>query len=247
MIELLARNLAQLYRPIAELRAFRNLDLGRVALRVVASGSRDRTRRGEDARPRNIALIDRHLQAYIAVSGAFGLKIAHRGEALLKRTTRRNRGSSRTIGNRELENLDVIAAFIGIFALQEQMGVRLDQSRKHGRVRKINRGGIRRNTHRGGIAHALDAIAANHDHLIGMGLITRAIDQSTRTNHRHLLGGTRVLRKYRNGQKTREQEHTRLLDGEHGNTSGRMRRNNKGSGRRARGVYEVVRVTPDRD
>src|SRR5215469_17934282 len=127
MIELLARNLAQFYRPIAELRAFGNCNLWRVALRVVTSGRRDRTRGGEDARPGNIALIDRHLQSYIAVSGAFGLKIAHCGEALLKRPTRRNCGSRRTIGDRELENLDVTAAFIGIFALQEQMGVRLDQ------------------------------------------------------------------------------------------------------------------------
>src|SRR5215472_2446839 len=114
MIELLARNLAQLYRPIAELRPFGNHDLGRVALGVVTSGGRDCPRRSKDAWPRNVALIDRHLQASVAVSSTFGLEIAHGGEALLKSPTRRNRRPGRAIGNRKLEDLDVIAAFIGI-------------------------------------------------------------------------------------------------------------------------------------
>src|SRR3954464_3318545 len=56
VIELLARRLARLNRAVNELRAFRDRDLRRVSLEVVAAGGGDRARRGEDARAGNASL-----------------------------------------------------------------------------------------------------------------------------------------------------------------------------------------------
>src|SRR5439155_18610649 len=110
VIQLLARRLARLDGAIDQLRPLRHLELGRIPFQHVATARRDRARRYEHARARNVALVDRLLDADVAISRALGFDIANRREALFQRTPRGHDRARHAVGRRELQQLHIVAA-----------------------------------------------------------------------------------------------------------------------------------------
>src|ERR1700756_4446983 len=123
VIELLARRLAGLDRTVDQLRPLRYCDLRRVALEVIAAGGGNGPRHDEHARPGNVALVDRLLDADVPVARALGLNVADRGEPLLERAPRGDDRPRYPVGGRELEQLHVVTAGRGFLSLQEDMSV----------------------------------------------------------------------------------------------------------------------------
>src|SRR5678815_1395220 len=87
MVELFARRLPRLHRPVDDLRTLGHVEFGSVALEVVAAGGRDGAGCHKQARPRDVAAFDRLLDSHIAVAGAFCLDIAQRGKTCLLYTS----------------------------------------------------------------------------------------------------------------------------------------------------------------
>ena len=129
VLQLLARRLPRLHRSVDELRSLRDRHLRRVSLEVVAAGRRDGPRSRRTSAAPGCALLDRPLDAHVAVAGALGLDVTDGREALLERAARRHRRARSTVGEGILEQLHVVPARGGLLALQEDVGVRVDHSR----------------------------------------------------------------------------------------------------------------------
>ena len=84
VLQLLTRDLAQLHRPIAKLRALGHHDIGIVAFQRISAGDRDGARNHQQARAGDKTGVDRLLDADVAVTGALGFQVAQRGESLLQ-------------------------------------------------------------------------------------------------------------------------------------------------------------------
>ena len=138
VVQLFARRLARLHRTVDDLNALRHLDLRRIAFQGIAASRRNAARGGKDPRPRNVALVHGHLDSDIAIAGTLGLHVADGGEALLQSASRRNRRARRTIRQRKLQQLNVVAAQCRVFSLEKDVGVRLDQAGQHGRIRQVD-------------------------------------------------------------------------------------------------------------
>src|SRR5438309_1130912 len=78
-----ARCIPRFNRTINELRAFWNGNVRVITFERITAGRRYRASDTEDARPGNDAFIHGALDAHVAVSRAFSLKIADGGKALL--------------------------------------------------------------------------------------------------------------------------------------------------------------------
>jgi hypothetical protein len=130
VIELFTGGLARLYRPIDNLRAFRHLNLGRVPFQRISAGGRDGSRHHQQSRPGNVSSLNCLLNADVAVTRTFGFHIPQRGEALLECPPRRDCSSRRAHGQWRSQNVGVISALCGIFSLQKDVSVRVDQAGK---------------------------------------------------------------------------------------------------------------------
>ena len=182
VIELFARRLARLDRAIDDLRAFGHVEFRRIAFEVVAAGGGDGAGDDEQPRPGNVSAFDRLLDSDVAVARAFGLQIAQRGETLLQRAPRRNRGPRRAKGQRIFQDVGVVASLRRVFSLQENVGMGIDQAGQYGGVREIDGGGAGGNFGAGSVRDAFNAVAANHDDLIAARLVGLAIDEHARAN-----------------------------------------------------------------
>src|SRR6185312_1507 len=109
VVELLARSLARLDWTINELSAFGNGDLGRVALKRISTGRRNRACGNEHSRAGNVAGVDRLFDSHIAVAGTLSLQVAQRGKALFERTSSRYRRARYTERGWILEQLHVVS------------------------------------------------------------------------------------------------------------------------------------------
>src|SRR5208283_4024514 len=89
VIELLPRRLPRLNRAVDNLRAFGHVELWSIALERITARGRNGAGRDKQSWPRNIALIDGLLDAYITIARAFGFDIPQRREPLIQRSTRR--------------------------------------------------------------------------------------------------------------------------------------------------------------
>ena len=189
--QLLAGGLARLDGTVDELGAARHADLGRVAFEVVAAGRRDRQRRHVQARPGDVAALDRLLDADVAVARTLGLDVAQRREALRECAPgghRRPRGAK---GQRILQELDVVAAKCRILTLQEDVGVGVDESGQHGLARQVDDPRAGRYRRRAVRTDRRDAIARDDDQLTV--LHPTAADQPAGTDHLDLgRGGWRL-------------------------------------------------------
>src|SRR5262249_4645009 len=152
-------------------------DLRGVALEVVAAGGGDRARGDEQARPRNVALVDRLLDADVAVAGALGLDVADRGEALLERAPHGEHRARGAVGGRVYEELSVVAAGGGPLALQEDVRVAVDEPGQEGRAAEVDeaRAGGQR-TGAGGV-HLGDPLAADQHLAVAARAGARAVDE----------------------------------------------------------------------
>ena len=228
MIELLARRFARFDRTIDELGAFRHFDFRRVAFEVVAAGGRDCARDHEHARAGNPPFVDGHLDPDVAIAGAFGLHIANGGETLLERAARGHRRTRGAICQRIFQQLNVVATLRRIFALQKDVGVRVDHAREHGHVRQID------DSRAGGGGHirpdAFNSISADDDHLIFSRLRRRAVDQSARFDDRYL----RTRRCHRKQKNDSQFSHRVRIHSPHVASAHRARRAAR-SGKRRRG------------
>jgi hypothetical protein len=118
------------------------------------------------ARAGNEAGIDRLFDSNVAVACAFGFNITERGEALFERSAHGDGSARGAEGRRVFQDVHVVAAFGRIFSLQEDVGVGIDEAGQNGGFGEIDNGGVGRDLRGGGIAHALDTVAADDDHLV---------------------------------------------------------------------------------
>ncbi len=158
--------LARLDRAVNDLDALGQSQLGRVVFQRVPSGSRDRARGDQQARAGNKAAVNGLLDADIAIAGSLGLDISQRRKTLLQGTAYGNRRARRSQRSRILQDVDVVSPFGGVFSLQKNVGVGVDQAGKNGSFRKINDGGAGWNLRAGGVGNAVDAVPADDDDLL---------------------------------------------------------------------------------
>ena len=198
--ELLARGLARLDRPVDQLGALGHVELRGVSLQRIAARGRDRSRDHEHPRPRDVAPLDRLLDADIAVAGALGLDVADGREALIERPPGRDRRARRPQGRALLQQLCVVPSLFGNLSLQEDVRVCVDEARKHRRPREIDHGCARRNSGRQPVVHALDAVAANDDRLVVPRRRRGPVDERSGADHGR---GLRLRRRLRQGRRRR--------------------------------------------
>ena len=129
-------------------------------------------------------MLDGLLDAHIAITGAFGLYVAQRGEALLQRPPRRNRGPRCAQRERGVQDVGVVSPLRGIFALQENVRVGIDEAGQDRGFRQVNHSRAGGNLRGRRIANTLDAIAVDDDHLIVPRLVGLAVDEGTGANDR---------------------------------------------------------------
>ena len=89
----------------------------------------------------DVSAFDGHLDAHISVARAFSLHVAQCGESLFERAARRNRGPRCAKRQRILKQLNVVSALGWVFALQKDVGVRVNQSGKNGSPGEIDERG----------------------------------------------------------------------------------------------------------
>ena len=188
VIELLAGRLSRLDRTVHDLGAFRDLDLGRIALEVVAPGGRDRPRHHEHPRARDVSLLDRLLDADVAVPRAFRLDVADRRETLRERPARRHGRPGRAEREAVHQELRVVATLGGILSLEKDVRVAVDQPGQDGRSGEVDRGRAGGNLRGGRVAHRLDPVAADDDHLIAPRGRGPAVDERPRADDRDGVG-----------------------------------------------------------
>ncbi len=186
VVELFARGFARFHRAIDDLCAFRHLELGRVPFQHVAARRRDGTCNNQQSWPGNVSSLNRLLDADIAIACALGFHIPQCGKALLQRPPGRYRGSCRAHRQRRCQNVGVVAALRGIFALQEDVRVRIDQSGKHGLFREVDHRRTGGDLRIRGVSDALDAVAANDNYLIAPRLVGLTVDERASTNDSNL-------------------------------------------------------------
>jgi hypothetical protein len=186
VVELFACGLARFHRAVDNLCAFWHLQFRRVPFQRISPSGRDRPRHHQQPRPRNVASLNRLLDADIPVTRPLGFHVAECGEALLQRPPGRDRGSRRPHRQRRGQNVSVVAALRGIFSLQKDVRVRIDQARKHGLFRQVDHRRADRNLRIRRVRDALDAVAPNDDHLIASRLVVFAIDERAGTNDSNL-------------------------------------------------------------
>src|SRR5665213_332328 len=126
IIELLARSFASFYRTIDQLRTLWNRDLRRISLERITARGGDRECRDKHSWPRDISFIYGALDADIAVPRALGFHVTDGSEALLERASRGNCGARCAICQWEFQQLHIVAAGGGVFALQENVSVRIN-------------------------------------------------------------------------------------------------------------------------
>ena len=187
VVELLARGLARLDRTVDELRALRHRDLGGIALQLVAAGAGDRARRDEHARPRDDALVDRALDADVAVAGALGLDVADGGEALLQGTARGHDRARHAVRGRVVEQLHVVTAGFRHLALEKDVGVAVDEPGQQGGVAEVEDLRAVGRRLRAARIHRGDAIAADQDLLIVQRPGAGPVDERRGAHHHDVL------------------------------------------------------------
>src|ERR1022692_1360330 len=182
MVELLPCRLARFYRAIHNLGSLGHVELGSIAFQRITACGRYGAGRDEQARPWNIASLDGLLYAHIAITGAFSLHVAQGSETLLQRPPRRYRGPRRTQGERGVQDVGIVSTLRGIFALQKDVSVGIDETGQDRGFRQINDNRAGRNPGSCRIANALDAIAVDDDHLVAPWPVGFAVDKRTRPN-----------------------------------------------------------------
>src|ERR1700723_1026311 len=177
--QLLAGGLARLDRPIDELRALGHVKLRRVAFKRIASGCGNGASGNKQPRPGNVSALESLLDSDVSVTRAFGLQVAQCSEALLQRASHGNRSPRRAQCQRILQNGDVVSALRRLLTLQEDVGVRIDETGQYGRMGEIHY--VRALGNLGGscIGNAFDAVATDDNDLIVARGIGLAVDQCT--------------------------------------------------------------------
>ena len=138
--------------------------------------------RPENPRSGNRPFLDRLLDFDVAVAGAFRLHVPDRREALLQCPANGVGGARRPQRNSRIQDVRVIAALCRVLAPQEDVRVRIDQSRQHGGVRKIDDLRFRGNRGRA-IRHFLDSLPSHEDELVRLRRCAHAVDQVPRPDH----------------------------------------------------------------
>ena len=128
VIKLLAGRLARRDRPVNDLCALGHVEFRRVALQIVATGTGNGASGDNQTRPGNVAAFDRHLDADVAITGAFGLHVAQRGKALLQCAANRYRGSRRPQCQRIFQDVCIVAPLRRLFSLEEDVSVGINQA-----------------------------------------------------------------------------------------------------------------------
>src|ERR1700687_3116534 len=138
MVELLARGVSRFDWTIDKLRTFGHIQFSGVALEGVSTGGRNSAGNNKKPRPWNHALFDGLLDLNVSIACAFGLDVAQCSKALLESVAHGNRGPSSAQAGTGAKNVGVITALGGLFAPQKNMRVRIDQTGKNGKCRKID-------------------------------------------------------------------------------------------------------------
>src|SRR5438552_2103893 len=183
MLELLASCFAGFHGAVHELRALRHVQFGRVPFQVVAAGGGDRAGSAKQSWARNRPFRDGLLDFNVAVAGAFGFHVAESGETLFEGPPRGESRSSGAQRNAGLQDIFVVAALGGILAPQENMCVRIDQSRQHRCAGKIDYLCSRWDG-RGTFRYFFNALAARKNELVLARRFADAVNQRSGADYR---------------------------------------------------------------
>jgi hypothetical protein len=112
---------------------------------------------GAMARARHFPALDGGLNVDVGVHGAFGLEVAHGGDAMVEGEARVTGGEHRAIGNRLFQELFVVFRRRDV-ALEEDVGVGIDEPGQHRGPRKVDQFNPRRRRTAGGDRRDLVAL-----------------------------------------------------------------------------------------
>src|SRR5439155_698301 len=130
------------------------------------------------------------LDVHVGVHRAFGLQVAQRREAVLEREPRVARAEDGAVGDRLVQELLVVRLRRGI-ALEQQMGVGVDEAREHGELREVDHpSGARLPRHLSQRSHGLDPLALDDDADVALCGVGAPVDESACLDeHRRREGG----------------------------------------------------------
>src|SRR5262252_4864352 len=187
MIELLACCFTRFDRTIYDLRSLRHFEFRCISLQRVAGGSRNRPSGDDQTWAGYISIIDRLLDPYIPVACAFGLYVAQGSKSLLQRAAGCDRRPCRPQCQWRTQDIRVVPTLGRILSLQENVRVRIDQTRHNRLLREINHAGTVRYLCTRRVRNVLNPVAANHDYLIVPRLVSLPVDQRAGANRRYLV------------------------------------------------------------
>ena len=104
-----------------------------------------------------------------------------------------HRGARSSQRQGRVQDVGIVSALSRIFALQENMRVRVDKTGQDGLLRQIDDGCASWDFCRRRIAHTFNPVAMDHDHLIAPRLVGLAVDQRAGTNHSPTVGGASIF------------------------------------------------------
>src|SRR4051812_39360648 len=203
--DLLARDLTHLHCAIAKLRSFWDDDVRVVALKWVSARHRDCARDHEQSRAGDVAVVNRLFDPEVAVAGAFSLHVAQSCEAFFQRPMHRDNGAGSAIRRGVFQQLHVVTALGGIFALKKHVRVSINEAGQNGAATsQVDDFSVR---WRGAtLADALDLVPADDDHHVVAGLCRGSIDESRRPDGDRFFWGRGFLSEAESGKQKHDEE-----------------------------------------
>ena len=168
VLDLLADRLADLVGAVDDLHALGHLQLPRVAQQRIHAGRREGPGRDEHAGAGDDAPLDRPLHVHVGVHGPLGLQVADGREAVHQGGPGGDGGPDGAVGDRLLEQLLVVVG-LGDVALEQDVGVGVDQAGQDGGLREVDDGGVPRGRLEDlvGRADRLDPLPLDQDRAVG--------------------------------------------------------------------------------
>src|SRR5205814_292117 len=111
---------------------------GCISVQGISTWGRDGASGDKQSGAGDVSAFNSLLDANVTVAGTLRFNVPKRGEALLQGTPDRNRGARCTQRERIFQDVDVVSALGWVFALQENVRMRIDKAGKHSSAGEVN-------------------------------------------------------------------------------------------------------------
>ena len=186
VLQLLPCSFPRFYRAVHDLHPLGHVQLRCVIFQVVPARGGNGARYTKKSRPGNGALFDRLFDLDISIARAFRFHITKCGESLFQRPAHRKGSARCPQSNSGLQDIGVVPSFFRVFAPKKNVRVRIDESRQHRRIRKVNHVRSRGNgfSRPPRPCYSYNPFTVHKNQLVLSRRFAHTINQRPRANHR---------------------------------------------------------------